>query len=95
MNINVSMKKVIIVVCVFVIAGGCVWWLGATKNSRAARKEYKSLVRLAELQAVKIAVIEQASKLTKYQQQLRTTQKPVKTPATPVPSIADPKSIPE
>ncbi len=93
MRINVSMKKVIIVVCVLLIASGSVWWFIATKDSRTAKKEYESLVRFAELQAVKIAVIEQASKLNNYQRQLK--QKPVKTTATPVPPIADPKSIPE
>ena len=54
---------------VLCLAGG-IWWFHSTKAERKANAEYKQLLRFAQRQAIEIAVIEQASKLENYKQQM-------------------------
>jgi len=105
MSVNVSLKKIIIVICVLVVAAGSIWWLVFTKDVRIKKAEYKLLVRFAQRQAVEIAIIEQRSKLLNYQQQMNVASsqpkvaQPIKpNPPMPAPfmsAVEDPKDITE
>ncbi len=101
MSVTVNMKKIVIVVGVLLIVVGFVFWFVSTKNVRASKAEYKMLVRLADKQAVEIAIIEQASKLANYKQQIAKNQRAARERAMPnlpapiIPSIPDPVDIPK
>ena len=72
---NVSMKKIGIgIVLVLIIAGSAYWW-DSTKDERMAKAELETMIKYVQRQALEIAIIEQASKLTDYRQQLA-AQKP-------------------
>ncbi len=64
----------VIIVVVLLCVGLGVWWFVSTKDQRAAKAQYEQLVRYANRQAVQIAIIEQASKLENYKQQLAKRQ---------------------
>ncbi len=74
MNVNVSMKKVVIGIVVLLIIGGAAYWWNATKDERAAKAGLEIMIKHAQKQALEIAIIEQASKLTDYRKQLRDIQ---------------------
>ncbi len=91
-----KIEIVIVVVLLCVVSG--VWWFIATKNERATATEIKMMVDYAQRQALEIAIIEQASKLTDYRKQLARARqpKPVKTPIPVLPTLpetADPKDV--
>ena len=91
MSINVNVKKIVIVVIVLLIAGGSIWYFVSTKDSRAAKSEYKMLVKFANRQTVEIAIIEQRSKLLDYQQQMAAASKPkIAQPIRPNPPMPAP-----
>ena len=79
------MKKIkwliLVVICT------CVGMLA--ENQRLKDDEYESLVKIAERQAVEIAVIEQASRLRDYKKQMMEAQKKINRVA----PIADPKDV--
>ena len=91
MSINFSMKKCVVVLCLLAIAGGAVYWFVSTKEERADKAGIEILIKFAQRQALEIAIIEQASKLTNYKQQLAVMQK--QTPVIPLPVVADTKDI--
>ena len=74
MSINVNMKKIVIGIVVLVIVCGSVYWWNSTKDERAAKAELETMIKHAQRQALEIAIIEQASKLTDYRKQLRDIQ---------------------
>ena len=63
--------------------------------------EIETMIKYAQRQALEIAIIEQASKLTDYRQQLAAAKQPVAKPIAPtppmtmplMPEIADPKDV--
>ena len=76
---RIAMKKWIyelIVAAVLLIVGLGVWWFVSTKDDRAYKAETEKLIRYAQRQALEIAIIENASKLTNYKQQIATARKP-------------------
>ncbi len=83
MSVNVNMKKIVIGIVVLVIVCGSVYWWNSTKDERAAEAELEIMIKHAQRQALEIAIIEQASKLTDYRKQLRDMQQ----------SKSDPKDI--
>ncbi len=99
MSVNVNVKKIVIAVVVLLNAVVAVWWFVTTKETRAAKAEYKMLVIFAHRQAVEIAIIEQRSKLLDYQQQMAAANRPKKiaqsiTSNPPMPFVpADPKDV--
>ena len=89
MSVNVNMKKIVIgTVVMLVIVGSALWW-NSTKDERAAKAGIKTMVDYAQRQALEIAIIEQASKLTDYRQQLEK----IKQDTSQLPEIADPKDV--
>ena len=102
MSINVNAKKIVIGIVVLLVLGGSVLWWNSTKDARKAKAEYKMLVKLADRQAVEIAIIEQSAKLTNYKQQIAATQQAqrnaVNSRLAPVPlgpSVVNPVSPPD
>ena len=81
------MKKLIIVFLVGVVIGVC------AENQRLKDTKYGHLVKIANQQAVEIAIIEQASKLENYKQQLSAKKKAITDNKICTPPIADPKDI--
>jgi len=81
-----------IVVLVIVIGFG-IWWFIAIKNSRLATAQYNQLLKYAQRQAIEIAIIEQASKLENYKQQIEKNKKiePTVIPKTTI--VADPIDV--
>ncbi len=77
-----NMKKIIFGLCILLLIAGSIWWSESTRDRRKADAEYETLVRIAERQAVEIAIIEQASKLSNYKQQIAEQTK-----------VADPKDV--
>ncbi len=78
MNVNVSMKKIVIcaIVLVVTLLGGK--WVKDTAPKREAKSQFNSLVEFAERQAVEIAIIEQAARLQQLKAAVRKSQmKPV------------------
>ena len=82
MSVNMNLKKIVIVVCILCLAA---YWFISTNDRRVKDAEYETLVRVAERQAVEIAIIEQASKLANYKQQIEQ--------ARTVPILADSKDV--
>ncbi len=76
-----------------VMAVGFVFCIGILIGTLIPERnsEYKQLVKIAEMQAVKIAVIEQAAKLDNYTAQLQKMQRSKANIATPV--VTDPKDV--
>ena len=74
MSVNLNMKKIVIGIVVLLIIGGAAYWWNATKDERAAEAELETMIKHAQRQALEIAIIEQASKLTDYRKQLRNIQ---------------------
>ena len=91
MNVNVSMKKTVVIIVLIAIFCGGVWWYMETAPQRKAKAELKTMIDFAQRQALEIAIIEQSSKLANYKRQMAKTQKPV----SPVSKVPDPKSLPE
>ena len=89
-----SYKKVVsfVVIVLLLIGGGIVWRIESTKDIRKQKTDYKNLVKFAQRQAVEIAIIEQASKLANYKQQISQNQNPAPQPFQP-PVISDPKDV--
>ncbi len=58
---------------------------------RKAKAELETMIEYAQRQALEIAIIEQASKLTNYRKQLAQTQQPVAAPV--ISPVADPKDV--
>lgn len=79
MSINLNMKKIglIIVILLVVICVGYNRY--STIDSRKADAEYETLLKIANRQAVEIAIIEQQSKLLGYKQQMQTATQKVAT----------------
>ncbi len=74
MNINVNLKKLVIVVLVIVVfCGGVVWYM-ETAPQRKTKAEIKVLVDFAQRQALEIAIIEQSAKLANYKRQMVASQ---------------------
>ena len=92
MNVQVSMKKVIVIIGLLIVVGLGVWWYVATNDERVANAEMKVLIDFAQKQALEIAIIEQASKLANYKQQIAASRQP-KPPVTPVPALSAPDDI--
>ena len=67
-------KIELIVVLVLAISGLIVWNHINTKPDREAESQRTLLVKFAEKQALEIRIIEQASKLTQYKQQMETAK---------------------
>ena len=83
MNVNVTYKKMVIfIVLLAVIVAGAKWFKD-TAPKRQAKREVRAMIEYAQRQALEIAIIEQASKLTDYKQQLGAARK--QKAATPVP----------
>ncbi len=74
MSINMNVKKIVIGIVVLLIISGAAYWWNATKDERAAKAELGIMIKHAQRQALEIAIIEQASKLTDYRQQLAKIQ---------------------
>ena len=91
----------LIIVAVLVCVGLGVWWFITTKDERATNADTKAMIKYAQRQALEIAIIEQASKLTDYRQQLAAAKQPVAKPIAPtppmtmplMPEVADPKDV--
>ena len=91
----------LIAVVVVLLIGGAGWWFNSTKDERQASAQYEQLLKFANRQAVEIAIIEQASKLEDYKQQMAASQQarnlavtqPVLPPAITPPIIADSKDV--
>ena len=91
----------IIVLLVGAILAGSGWYWSATKDDRIAEAELQVMIKYAQRQALEIAIIEQASKLTDYRKQLEAMQIPAKSatnsfaPVNPIPiePVADPKDV--
>lgn len=95
--------EAVIVVVVLCVAGG-IWWHQSTKEQRRADAQYEQLIKFANRQAVEIAIIEQASKLEDYKQQMEVARQArnlaTMQPVTPnllmpmvMPPIADPNDV--
>lgn len=87
----------LIIVAVLVIVGLSVWWFVSTKDTRQANVQYEQLIKFANRQAVEIAIIEQASKLANYKQQMTQNQQMqtiIPNPSMSLPTIADSKDVP-
>ncbi len=65
------MKKLILPVIAITISFLCGMGI---ENQRQRDTEYEALVKIADMQAVKIAIVEQASKLQNYTRQLKAAQ---------------------
>ena len=75
MNVNVSMKKVVVVLVLMVVVFGGVWRYMESAPQRKTKAEIKVLVDFAQRQALEIAIIEQSVKLAEYKR--RIAQPPV------------------
>lgn len=82
MSINLSKKKIVIVLALMLVAGGFTWWFNFSKVSRKQKSEYKQLVRFANRQEVEIAIIKQVTELQRLRLGIIKSQ----------PVIADPAS---
>ncbi|MGR3292493.1 MAG: hypothetical protein ACUZ9M_00590 [Candidatus Scalindua sp.] len=71
MSINLSTKKIVMVLILILIAGGSFWWFVSTKDIRKEISNYKALIRFANRQEVEIAVIKQSSILQQLKAQIR------------------------
>lgn len=88
MNVQIGMKKIVIVIGILAVVGLGVWRFIATKDQRAAKAEIKLMVDYAQRQALEIAIIEQSAKLAGYKQQIAAASQPTETvsqPEEPVP----------
>ena len=91
-------KIELIVIVLLAVVGLSVYWFVATKDARAAETELETMIKYAQRQALEIAIIEQASKLANYRQQLTQVQQtkqvnPVMPEPPKIPQIADPVDI--
>ncbi len=75
MNVNVNLKKTIIVVALILIVCGGIWWYMDTAPKRKAKAEIKMMIDFVQRQALEIAIIEQSSKLADYKKQLADLKK--------------------
>lgn len=100
MSITVNVKKIAIGIVVLLVIGGTAFWWNSTKDERAEKAEIETMIKFAQRQALEIAIIEQASKLRDYKQQMakaeqakqQTQQQAIQqTPIIP----ADPKDVGE
>ena len=80
MNVNVSMKKVVVVLVLMIVVFGGVWRYMETAPQRKTKAEIKVLVDFAQRQALEIAIIEQSVKLAEYKRRI------AKVPVSPVES---------
>ncbi len=87
MNVNVSMKKVVVVLVLMAVVFGGAWRYMETAPERKTEAEIKVLVDFAQRQALEIAIIEQSFKLTEYKRQIAKVQKPV-SPVKSKPEVA-------
>ncbi len=87
-------KLELIIVAILLAVGLGVWWFVATKDERSQEAEIEIMIKYAQRQALEIAIIEQASKLTDYRKQLA-AQKPKLpvNPFAPINPIPDPKDV--
>lgn len=66
------------IIVILILAAAIFWRFDSTKERRAQEAEIQALIKFAQRQALEIAVIEQASKLTDYKRQMMANQtKPV------------------
>ena len=79
-----------IVVAVLVAVGLGVWWFVATKDERATKADTEAMIKYAQRQALEIAIIEQASKLADYKQQIAAAQQRIAQPINPNPPMPAP-----
>ncbi len=80
MSINLSMKKIVVVLVLGLIAYGSFWWFVSTKEKRQVAAQYKQFVTFAERQEIEITIIRQTMEL----QQLKAEfQKSQQTPSLP------------
>ena len=92
MSVNVNMKKVVAVIVLIAVIVGGVWWYADGAPQRKADAEIEALIKYAQRQALEIAIIEQASKLADYKQQLAKIEQArvrqvVPTPPMPAPFV--------
>lgn len=90
MNVNVSMKKLVIAIVLIAVFCGSVAWYMETAPERKTNAEIKVMIKFAQRQALEIAIIEQSSKLANYKQQMA-AQKPKPPIDLPVPAKDIPK----
>jgi hypothetical protein len=94
MNVNVSLKKIVITIVTLLITGGAGTWFATTADDRAKNAELEILIKHAQRQALEIAIIEQASKLADYKKQLAAIEKEkaqsVAQPIAPIPPMTAP-----
>lgn len=89
----------LIVIAVVICVGLGIWWFVATKDQRAAEAQFKQLVKIANRQAVEIAVIRQAAELEQLKRTLAKNQRlqqPIPQPPLAIPQppvVADPKDV--
>ena len=74
MNVNVSMRKIVIVFVLLAIACGGLWWYLDSAPKRKAKVEIEAMIKFAQRQALEIAIIEQSVKLSGYKQQIAKAQ---------------------
>lgn len=99
MTVNVSMKKLVIVLVLIVTVCGSIWWYMSAAPQRKVKAEIKLMVDYAQRQALEIVIIEQSVKLTAYKRQVAAAAKkqvpiPI-VPAPPNPVVPDPNSQPK
>jgi len=82
----------IIVVFVLVVVGLGIWWFVSTKNTRALEAQYEQLIKIANRQAVEIAIIQQAAELNRLKKTLQQSASSSPVIVQP-PEIADPKDV--
>ena len=82
----------LITVAALVCVGLGTWYFISTKEERAYSDYTRTLTMYAQRQAIEIAIIEQASKLANYRQQLAASQQPANS-VPELPEIADPKDV--
>lgn len=95
---EISKRTLVLIAAVLLCVGGSVWYYVSTNDVRKADAQFEQLVKLANRQAVEIAVIEQTSKLQNYRQQIAQAQKKqkqamVQRTVPNYPIIADPKDV--
>ena len=71
-----NVKDKIIIVLILAVIAICVSWFISTKGLRAEQREYKELVRIANRQAVEIAIIEQTYKMRELKSRIAEEEQP-------------------
>ncbi len=88
-----------IIVLVLIVIGLGIWWYVDNAPQRKADSKIEVMIKFAQKQALEIAIIEQASKLENYKQQIAKNRRAVdaelrsQTPNPVLPTITDPKDV--